>query len=81
MSVCVAPWNLGISPLKTVFFLLDNAYVLSMWPLPDTTTRQVYQPTGPKAMQDGMIEVKERHAFVVFFKTDESGFVPVGQVC
>ncbi|CAM9654448.1 unnamed protein product, partial [Scytosiphon promiscuus] len=40
---------------------------------------QVYQPTGPKAMQDGMIEVKERHAFVVFFKTDESGFVPVGQ--
>lgn len=41
---------------------------------------QVYQPSGPKAMQDGMIEVKERHAFVVFFKTDESGFVPVGQV-
>ena len=31
-------------------------------------------------MQEGMIEVKERHAFVVFFKTDESGFVPVGQV-
>ena len=41
---------------------------------------QVYQPSGPKAMHDGMIEVKERHAFVVFFKTDESGFVPVGQV-
>ena len=41
---------------------------------------QVYQPSGPKAMADGMIEVKERHAFVVFFKTDESGFVPVGQV-
>lgn len=31
-------------------------------------------------MKDGMIEVKDRHAFVVFFKTDESGFVPVGQV-
>ena len=44
------------------------------------TFDQVYQPTGPKAMQDGMIEVKDRHAFVVFFKTDESGFVPVGQV-
>ena len=37
-------------------------------------------PSGEKAMQEGMIEVKERHAFVVFFKTDESGFVPVGQV-
>ena len=41
---------------------------------------QVYMPSGEKAMQEGMIEVKERHAFVVFFKTDESGFVPVGQV-
>lgn len=41
---------------------------------------QVYQPTGKKAMDEGMIEVKERHAYVVFFKTDESGFVPVGQV-
>ncbi|CAN0345729.1 unnamed protein product, partial [Pylaiella littoralis] len=40
---------------------------------------QVYQPTGKKAMDEGMIEVKERHAYVVFFKTDESGFVPVGQ--
>lgn len=44
------------------------------------TLHQVYQPTGKKAMDEGMIEVKERHAYVVFFKTDESGFVPVGQV-
>lgn len=41
---------------------------------------QVYQPTGRKALKGGLIQVKERHAFVVFFYTDESGFVPVGQV-
>lgn len=41
---------------------------------------QVYQPTGRKALKGGLIQVKERHAFVVFFFTDESGFVPVGQV-
>lgn len=63
-----------------VLFPVPSRPVPSPPPSMVCVVQQVYQPTGVKTIKGASIDVKERHAFVVFFHTDESGLVPVGKV-